>query len=174
MVGNQKGFNLTELMVAMAIIIIVFAISAPNLVSGLPKYRIKKAATDLAAKMRRARSVAIKNNRPISVIFDLGNARYSIDGVEFPEGKSLTQQYGSGVSFGFGDSGGNCDDDLGTDGGAVSFTNTRLSFNSVGIINNNNVGFIYLANNKGNAYAVGVRSSAGTVSVRRWTGSAWE
>ena len=172
--ANQKGFSLTELMVVITILAIVCAITAPNLVAGLPKYRIKKAATDLAAKMRRARSVAVKTKRPVSVIFDLGNERYNIDGVEFPEGKSLTQQYGSGVRFGFGNAGGNCADDLGPESGAVSFTNTRLSFNSVGIINNNNTGFIYLENNQGKAYAVGVRSPTGTILVRHWTGAAWE
>lgn len=172
--ANQKGFSLVELMVVIAIIGIVCAFGSANLVAGLPKYRIKKAATDLSAKMRKARSIAVKKRRTISVIFDVGNGRYRIDGVDFPEGSSLTQHYSSGVRFGFGDATGNCADDLGPESGAVSFTNTRLSFNSVGIINNNNTGFIYLENNQGKAYAVGVRSPTGTILVRHWTGAAWE
>lgn len=172
MSGNKKGFSLTELMIVIAIIGIIAMVSAPNIVTGLPKYRIKSAARDIASKLRRARSTAVKKHRDVTLFFDTANNRYSVDGIWFPDqDQNLSGHYGSGVSFGGGKAtesvpGGSIPAD------AVSFSGNRVTFNSRGI--SNKLGYVYLTNNRGDAYAVGVRNSAGAIVVRHWIGSDWE
>ena len=47
--SHQNGFGLVELLVVIAILSIFGAITAPNLLTGLPKYRVKRADSDVAA-----------------------------------------------------------------------------------------------------------------------------
>ncbi len=175
MLKNRKGFSLVELMVVIAIIVILGAISAPNIVTGLPKYRVKNAARDLTSKMRHARSVAVKEQRDITLVFDTATNRYSIDGTWFPVEhngniRSLSERYGSGVAFGFGNA---TDNVPGTGtGDPVSFTGDKVAFNSRGL--SNKLGYVYLTNNQGDAYAVGIRNLSGSIVLRHWGGSSWE
>ena len=160
---NKKAFTLVELCVVIAIIGIIALIAAPNMVTGLPKYRIKRAARDITSKIRAARSEAIKTASNISIEFDTTNNRYRIDGEWYPDG-NLSDNYGSGVSFGVGNSGetDECtflpDDD------------DSITFNSRGI--SNNAGEIYLTNNQNAAYRIRI-NTAGNIQLQQWTGS-WE
>jgi prepilin-type N-terminal cleavage/methylation domain-containing protein len=175
MLKKQKGFTLVELMVVLAIITILIAVSAPTIVTGLPKYRVKNAARDLTSKIRRAKSIAVKEHRDIELVFNTADNRYSIDGAWFPEEKnaevrSLADNYGSGVSFGFGNATDNVPGTGTSD--SVSFSGDKVSFNSMGI--SNKLGYVYLKNNRGDAYAVGIRNLSGSIVLRRWTGSKWD
>ena len=175
MLKTQKGFSLVELMVVVAIIAIIGAISAPSIVTGLPKYRVKSAARDLTSKIRHARSVAVKGHRDVTIIFDTANDRYSIDGNWFPQEKNgqarkLAERYGSGVCFGFGNA---TDNVPGTGtGDVVSFSADHITFNSRGL--SNKTGYVYITNNRGEAYACGIRNMAGSIVLMHWTGSSWE
>jgi prepilin-type N-terminal cleavage/methylation domain-containing protein len=167
---THKGFSLVELMVVLAIIGIIGVISVPNVVTGIPKYRVKAAASDMAANLRKARSLAIKEHRDVTIFFDPDNKRYSIDGRFFPEGKDMTEYYGSGVRYGQGEATGSIG------GGAipsdyVTFNDNTVTFDSLGI--SSGQGYVYITNDKGNSYAVGVRNVAGSIAVRRWTGAQW-
>lgn len=169
---TQKGFSLIELMVVLAIIGVIGVISVPNVVTGIPKYRVRAAASDMAANLRKARSLAIKEHRDVTVFFDPDNNRCSVDGRWFPEGENMSNHYGSGVRYGIGEATGS------VSGGAVpsdyvTFQNNTVTFNSQGISTGTGLGYVYLTNDKGNAYAVGVRNIAGSIAVRRWTGAHW-
>ena len=102
MLKNPKGFTLFELMIVIAVISIMAMVTAPNLVNGLPTYRIKAAVRDCTSQLRYARSLAIKDKRDVTVSFDSDKGFCVIDGRRFPLGGSFQDRYGSGVGFGRG------------------------------------------------------------------------
>jgi prepilin-type N-terminal cleavage/methylation domain-containing protein len=159
--NNNKAFTLIELCVVVAIIGIIALIAAPNMVTGLPKYRIKRAARDITSKIRAARSEAIKTSSNITIEFDTTNNRYKIGEKWYPD-SSLSDHYGSGVSFGVGDSGDSA--------GPCSFNGNNVVFNSRGISNKS--GAIFLTNNQGAAYRTRI-NLAGNIQLQHWAGS-WQ
>jgi prepilin-type N-terminal cleavage/methylation domain-containing protein len=171
---SSKGFTLTELMIVVAIIGIMALVTAPNLVSGLPTYRIKSAARDCTSQLRGARSRAIKDKRDVSVSFNTDKNFFVVDGRKLPVDGSLSSRYGSGVAFGSGSA------TTGVDGesipsDAISFNGNQFTFTSRGLADfgaGDMNGAIYFTNNRGDAYAVTV-NAAGAVALRRWRGSAW-
>ncbi len=169
---KKKGFTLIELMIVIAIMGIISAISAPNIVKGLPKYRIKRAARDITSQIRGARSTAIKTSSIITVQFDLTKHRYNINDKWYPNAdittnNALSEYYGSGLSFGVGDSGD-------SDDGPCSFTDNQFSFNNRGIKRGDaRDDHIYITNNEGAAYRTRI-NAAGTILLQKWTGSEWK
>ena len=171
---SSKGFTLAELMIVVAIIGIMALVTAPNLVSGLPTYRIKSAVRDCTSSLRGARSTAIKDKRDVAVSFNTDKNFFIIDGRKLPVDGSLERRYGSGVAFGSGSA------TTGVDGesipsDAISFNDNSITFTSRGLADfgaGNMNGAAYFTNNRGDAYAVTV-NAAGAVAIRRWRGSAW-
>jgi prepilin-type N-terminal cleavage/methylation domain-containing protein len=163
---NKKAFTLVELCVVIAIIGIIALIAAPNLVTGLPKYRIKRAARDITSKIRAARSEAIKTSSNITIEFDTTNNKYKIGEDWYPDG-SLSDHYGSGVRFGVGGS-------ATAPKGECGFSNNcTVTFNSRGILNvPDDAGEIHLTNTQDAAYKIEI-NTAGNIQLQHWTGS-WQ
>lgn len=67
--SSQKGFSLVELMVAVGIISILAAIGVPGIMNNLPALRLRTAARELYADMQRAKMLAVKTNREVSMTF---------------------------------------------------------------------------------------------------------
>ena len=175
MTKNSKGFTLIELMIVVAIIGIMSLITAPNLVSGLPTYRIKAAVRDCTSQLRNARSLAIKDKRNVTVSFNTDKGLCVIDGRRFPLTGSFSSTYGSGVDFGRGEATSGVDDESLPDDG-VSFNDNNITFTprgmadfGAGTVN----GAVYFTNNRGDAYAVSV-NVAGAVALLRWRGNGWK
>jgi type IV fimbrial biogenesis protein FimT len=171
MYKNSKGFSLVELMVVLAIIVIIGVISAPNIVTGIPKYRIKAAAQDITSQLRRARAVAVRENRTVTIVFDNAQDHYLADGRRFPHSGTLSDSYGSGVAYGFGSAGNNAIDGGGLPGSPVDFAGSpgQVAFNSQGLAN---PGAVYVTNNRQQAYCV-VVTAAGGISMMRWADGTW-
>lgn len=117
---KTPGFSTMELLVVVMIIMIVAAISIPNLRSALTIYRVKSSAEGLAVQINAARQQAINEGRPIMIFFDPTNARMYVDrnrngipeGVNSPDvrnGRAQVEEYSfsTGIAMQvFG--GGNC------------------------------------------------------------------
>jgi len=162
--NQKKGFTLVELMVVIAIIGIIGAISSLNLVTGLPKYRLKRASRDITSHLRKARSTAIKTSSTIIIQFATDNDSYSIDGKVYPaadenSNNALSSYYGSGLSFDRGNY---------EAGNPITFPGQRVTFNSRGI--SPSLGSIYISNNEGDVNKIAI-SRAGRINLTRWFGS---
>ena len=66
--ASQAGFTLTELLVVLAIVGIVVALSIPNFTQSLDNAKLKSAAQKLAAVYQDARLRATQNNTPYEVL----------------------------------------------------------------------------------------------------------
>jgi Tfp pilus assembly protein FimT len=151
-------------------------ITAPNLVNGLPTYRIKAAVRDCTSQLRNARSLAIKDKRDVTVSFDPDKGVCVIDGKMFPYGgERFSDKYGSGVGFGKGEATtGVNGESLPSDG--ISFNDNNLTFTSRGMADfgaGSVNGAVYFTNNRGDAYAVTV-NVAGAVALLRWRNTEWK
>jgi type II secretion system protein H len=94
--GKQTGFSLIEMMVIIAIVSIMAGIAIPNLLSYVPNWRLKNAATDLYSNLQLARTTAIKEGSICRVTFSGSPDQYSV----VCKDKTVTLgDYKSGVRF---------------------------------------------------------------------------
>lgn len=164
---SQKGFSLVELMVVVGILVIVGMVSVPTLVSTYPAYKLKKSARDLCSNLRKARSLAIKLNRDITVAFNISERSYSIDG-----GSPIKLE--SGVSFGPGIATSAAPPDTSLPEDGISFEDNKVTFNSRGLVTPvTNRGNVYLYNKRG-VFCAGVTTIAGNITMKQWSGSSWQ
>lgn len=171
---KNKGFTLIESMIVIAIIAILSAIAIPAYLKWLPNKRLKSAAQDIYSNLQLAKILAVKNNTPKSVIFDVAGKNYqTADGTVI----LLDETYNNDVWYGNGSA--TKDVDSGSYGGdPVTYAgpDDEVVFNTRGMTlntGNGGSGFVYLTNKKGTAYAVGSRSS-GVIMLKKWDGSNWK
>ena len=189
---NGYGMTVIEIMAAVAIISILSAIAVPIVLSLLPNYRLKAAVSDLYSNLQRAKQEAVRSNGECGVYFDAATNRYQViaggpDGVCDGPAAGIPPQpsnddvllnyidlsnYGSGVQYGSGMAGK-------TVPGAgippvvtVSYVNDRIRFNARGMARE--MGYTYLTNVNGLAFAVGTPSIAGSIVQKKWQGNSWE
>lgn len=70
---KSSGFTLIELMIVIAIITVVSAITAPNLIRYLSGARLKSAATELQSTIQMVRLKAVKERSHVVITFDADN-----------------------------------------------------------------------------------------------------
>jgi len=74
---NNKGFSLVETMTVIGIVAIMGTFAVPPMISWLQNKGLNSAARDLYSNMRKAQSIAVKNNRNCVVSFD-GATGYTV------------------------------------------------------------------------------------------------
>ncbi len=75
---KASGFTLMELMIVIAIVAVLSAITIPNLIGWFPQHRLSVATRDMVSTFQMARLKAIKGNTDIVVSINLGNNTYTV------------------------------------------------------------------------------------------------
>ena len=80
----EEGSSLIELLVVLAILAIVATIALPGAQTPGRDAPLGLVASDIAVRLRAARSMAIAENREVAFAFDAGTRTYSVDGMGAP------------------------------------------------------------------------------------------
>jgi len=93
-VNEQSGFSLLELIVALALAALVFALVMPSDSRRRTHRELASSAREVAAALRLSRSQAIATNRSKAVVVDVENDLYRLSGASapraFPRGSRIT------------------------------------------------------------------------------------
>lgn len=81
---KSRGYSLPEVLTVAAIIGLIALVGIPALATLMPQYRVRSAASEVAATIRMARESAVATRRPWRVSFDAANARYAISELSTP------------------------------------------------------------------------------------------
>ena len=189
---KEDGLTITEIIIVMAIIAILSAIAVPAIISWLPDYRLRMAAGELYSNLQRVKQEAVRANSECAVYFDAEDGRYQLvsggpDGVcdgppmgapPVPQNDDMIlnavtlSNYGSGVQYGSGSATKTVPGTGIPPTVTVSYAKDWIRFDSKGMARE--MGYAYLANINGSAFAVGTPSFAGAIVQKRWLRSSWD
>ncbi|MCI5178213.1 MAG: prepilin-type N-terminal cleavage/methylation domain-containing protein [Candidatus Electrothrix sp. AW3_4] len=171
-----RGFSFVELMVVIALIGILSAMSLPSLLKGLPEKRLKAAARNVYADLQKARLLAVKKNKKITVRFNESDRYYYFDEDEDgttgfkewnpDEMRRDLADYGQ-VIYGKGGAVKNWNNDLINN--VVPYQD--LAFNPVGTTKNRSV---YLQDPGHDVCYAITTTIYGAVKIRRFNGVSWD
>ena len=77
---HLRGFTLLELLVVLFLLGLVYALAAPALDAGATGLRMKSAARQVAAGLRKARGVAVAGRREAVLALDVEQRSFSVTG----------------------------------------------------------------------------------------------
>jgi len=83
---RSRGFTLLELLVVLAIIALILAVTPPLITAAIPGAELKASARQVAAGLRLAREEAIRTGRDVAFTLDLETHSFEVDG-RFRRGK---------------------------------------------------------------------------------------
>lgn len=79
---RQSGFTLLEMLAVLVLISIAFMLLASGITRGLAHARERQSVNELLQSLRQARTQAIVEGRPMSLLFDLNSTCYRVE--QFP------------------------------------------------------------------------------------------
>jgi general secretion pathway protein H len=79
---NNRGFTLLEIIIVLSLITLILGLSSVYFTGFLPASRLDAAARELAGTIRQARSLARLNSERRTVMIDLDNRTYGMEGRE--------------------------------------------------------------------------------------------
>jgi prepilin-type N-terminal cleavage/methylation domain-containing protein len=82
--GADEGSTLIELLVVLAILAIIATIALPGAQTPGRAPSLRLVASDIAVRLRAARSMAIAENREVAFTFDAGTRTYGVAGIGAP------------------------------------------------------------------------------------------
>lgn len=190
--NRESGVTLIEIITVVAIIAILSVVVVPGIIGWLPDYRLRAAMSGLFSNLQRARQEAVRTNGECAVYFDAANDRYQLvgagpDGVcdgapvgdpPIPQKDDILlnnvslSDYGGGVGFGCGSAKKTVPGTAIPPALTVSYANDRVCFDSKGMARE--MGYAYLTNANGKAFAVGTPSFAGAILQKQWLGNSWD
>jgi len=183
---GESGFTLLELLIITVVLSIVACIAIPAFSARLPEYRLRNAARDIYSTLQNAKSGAANANETWGVFFDnsVNPGSFSMwsfgpnrkwdggAGDDVPKGRRVELSEYEGVNYGNGNAAENIQ------GEAFDRFITYVTPDNVAIFSSrgtvNNLGYVYLYNSKGSAYAVGTPSQAGVIVMKKYQGGTWE
>jgi len=159
---KDSGFTLIELMVTIAIIAVITAITIPNIISWLPNHRLGTASRDILSVLQQVRLKAVKENADVAIQFAPGNDDYTA----FLDNGAGGGTSGDGVQNGTERTLKNKAMPVGIDLQSTTFTATadRISFNGRGLPNPSFGGRVIIQNSNGTIREIGV-SQAGNSRI---------
>ncbi len=128
---KNSGFTLIELMVTIAIIAVVTAITIPNIISWLPSHRLGTASRDILSVLQQVRLKAVKENANVTIQFAPGNDNYTA----FLDNGAGGGTSGDGVQNGTERTLKNKNMPAGINLNNTNFAGDRISFNTRGLPN---------------------------------------
>ncbi len=81
---DERGFTLTELLLVIIVMGILFAIASSTWFGAIESRRVDSATSQLAADLRQAHSKAINRLQPQTVTLTTGSSQYTMTGVANP------------------------------------------------------------------------------------------
>jgi type IV fimbrial biogenesis protein FimT len=167
---NIKGFTMVEMIIVVAVVVIMAAVSVPAIHKWVPNQQLRSVANEMYTNIQWAKLNAIRRNETWTITFDPVNLQYQIwDGNGVSVKTTSLAGYSGGIAFGFGEA--NIEIGGGGTADPITYTADSAAFDSRGMAGA--PGYVYLQNNQNRAYAIG-NNISGFVMLRRWRGNAWQ
>lgn len=95
---NNRGFTLLELVVIVALMVVMASLAIPATSSWRQNAQYRQAAREAVSILRRARSIAVRQNQNTTVTVDLSNREYLLAGEEtaFPKNVKIESKIAAG------------------------------------------------------------------------------
>jgi len=178
---TQPGYTLVEMTVVLSIAGLVMAWVLGSVNRVIPSWNVERAAQDIAASMRAARSKAMVEGVDATIPFDVAGRRYQVITRSAPGASYFETDFGGNLyavnqlpdTVVFKQPSGN--NNSVTCSPPASGGDKAVSFNAAGVLLSSSTPcYVYVANRSEGVYRRVRVTIVGTVAIQKWTGSRWE